>query len=486
MNPDRTDYKALFFEGNRRMAAGDARGAEECFRETLRVVPDCAEAHANLGLVLANGGTGEEPEICYRRSIALNWRHAETHLNLGALLARRKRFGEAEGAYLRATLLEPRSPVAWSNLGVLYACMKRETDAEHCYRTALKLDPMYDTARFNLSYVQLRQGRFAEGWRSLEARNWYVALGARIACPRWRGEHLAGKSILIGFEAGHGDMIQFSRYASVLKAQEPSRIAMICHPALKTLFASLDAVDTVTAFDEPLADSGWDFWTPPLSIPGYCGTRIDSIPAAIPYLHANPERAEKWRASLPQGDVLVGLVWKGSPQFENDAERSIASLDMLAPLGAVGGVHFVSLQKGAGEDEAANPPAGLRFTHLGSKIADFGDSAAIVANLDLVISVDTAIAHLAGAMGKPCWVMLPDYMTDWRWLKERIDTPWYPVNMRLFRQAETGQWPAVIDTVRQALEEFVLKKRTAQGSAACPRGPRTQFRKARPELATSF
>jgi Tfp pilus assembly protein PilF len=481
MNPQSADYRTLFFEGNRRMAAGDATGAAVCFREALRIAPDCAEAHANLGLVLEHSGTEQEAEACYRRSIALNWRQAETQLNLGAFLAKRKRFDEAEAAYIRASLLNPRSPVPWSNLGVLYACMKREADAEHCYRTALRLDPDYSTARFNQSYVQLRQGRFAEGWRSLEARNWYSALAARIACRRWRGESLRGKSLLIGFEAGHGDMIQFSRYASVLKDQGVLRIGIICHPALKTLFTTLDAVDTVIAFDEPLADSGWDMWTPPLSIPHYCDTRADSIPASIPYLRAFPERVAKWSASLPPGGTRVGLVWKGSPQFENDADRSISSLDVLAPLGTVAGVHFVSLQKGAGEGEAAHPPAGLAVTHLGSAITDFADSAAIVASLDLVISVDTAVAHLAGALGKPCWVMLPHYKTDWRWLTGRPDSPWYPQVMRLFRQSASGVWPEVIDAVRGALEQFVRERQAAHKPTV--RGDRRPARRTQSQTA---
>jgi Flp pilus assembly protein TadD len=466
MNLEHASHEALFFEGTRHMAAGDAPGAEACFRAALRIAPDCAEAHANLGLVLEKTGATGESEACYRRSIALNWSYAETHLNLGAFLAKHKRFDEAEASYDRAILLNPRSPVAWSNLGVLYACMKREEDAERCFRTAMHLDGNYGTARFNLSYVQLRQGRYAEGWRSLEARNWNAALAARLAVPRWQGESLSGKSLLIGYEAGHGDMIQFCRYAGVLKARGASRIALVCHPALKTLFATLGGVDTVIAFDEHLPGSGWDFWTPPLSIPYYCNTCIETIPAAIPYLHALPHRVAKWSASIPSDGIRVGLVWKGSVQFENDADRSIPRLDLLAPLGAVAGVRFVSLQKGAGEDEAAQPPAGLALVHLGSQIEDFADSAAIVASLDLVICVDTAIAHLAGALGKPCWVMLPYYKTDWRWLTGRTDSPWYPESLRLFHQPDMGNWLAVIAEVRTALEQFVEDWRAKRAPAA--------------------
>ena len=457
----RAQAEALFFEGNEHMAAGDPAAAEACFREALRLAPDLAQAYANLGLMLDGRGAAEEAEACYRRSLELNPGSAKAHLNLGALLAGQKRFEQAEAAYRQAIALDPRSPVGWSNLGVLYAGIRHEEAAERCYRLAMDLDERYATARFNLSYLLLRQGRFEEGWLRLETRHWYAALAARLSCPRWQGEDLSGKSLLIGYEAGHGDMIQFCRYAAVLKAQGAARITVICHPALKTLFATLDGADRVIAFDEEIPARGWDFWTPPLSLPYYCGTRIASIPAAIPYLHAAAERSARWAAMLPPDGVRVGLVWKGNPQFENDADRSLPSLAVLAPLWVVAGVRFISLQKGAGEQEAIRPPAGLTIVHLGSAIEDFADTAAIVAGLDLVICVDTAIAHLAGALGKPCWLLLPDYQTDWRWLNGRTDTPWYPGSMRLFRQAAMGDWTPVVAEVAAALERRVQQGRPA-------------------------
>ena len=437
------------------MESGDVTEAEASFREAIQIAPDFAEAHANLGLLLDRQGVTDAAEICYRRSIELDPAISETHLNLGAFLANRKRFNEAEAAYRQAIALSPDSPAGWSNLGVLYACMKREVEAEQCYRTAMSRDESYATARFNMSYLLLRQGRFEEGWRCLEGRNSFAALDTHFSCPRWRGEVLADKSILIGYEAGHGDMIQFCRYAGVLKAQGTASITMICHPALKTLFAELEGVDILISFDEQIPATGWDFWTHLLSIPYYCKTRINSIPAKIPYLRAQASRIEKWAAQLPQDGLRVGLVWKGNPKFENDADRSLPSLDMLASLWTVAGVHFISLQKGAGESEAAQPPGGLPLINLGSQLADFADTAAVIANLDLVICVDTAIAHLAGALGKPCWVLLPDYKTDWRWLTDRTDSPWYPGIMRLFRQPAMGDWDAVIAEVVAALEQLV-------------------------------
>ena len=449
----------LFFEGNRHMAGGDAAQAEACFREALRLAADFAEAHANLGWLRAQTGFPVDAEAHYRQSITCNPDIGQVHLNLGALLADQKRFAPAEAAYRQAIALLPEAAAPWSNLGALQACQKREVEAEESYRRAIALDADYRLAYFNFSYLLLRQGRFAEGWRCLEARKWYDRLESVLACPRWQGEALDGKALLIGIEAGHGDMIQFCRYAAVLKARGAAKITVICHPALKTLFLTLAAVDRVVAIDEPLPASDWDFWTPPLSIPYHCQTRIDSIPASLPYLHASPEQIARWAAPLrahgAARELRVGVAWKGNPRFENDADRSLPDLSVLAPLGAVAGVRFFSLQKGAGEDETACLPADLPLVNLGPQILDFSDTAGIIEHLDLVICVDTAVGHLAGAMGKACWVLLPDYKADWRWLTGRSDSPWYPTVMRLFRQPRMGDWTTVIAEVRSALQGLV-------------------------------
>ncbi|MFA6310906.1 MAG: tetratricopeptide repeat protein [Sterolibacterium sp.] len=460
----------LFLDGNRHLAAGDTGAAETCFREALRLVPELAEAHANLGLLLDQAGRLAEAEVHYLLSLAGNPDCGQTWLNLGAMLAKLKRFDQAEAAYRAALELIPESPAAWSNLGVLQACRKQEVEAERSYRQALELDPGHPSANFNLSYLLLRQGRFNEGWRCLEARKWYVPLEQHLSCPRWRGEPLHGKSLLIGFEAGHGDMIQFCRYAAVLKSRGAARITVICHPALKTLFASLEGTDSVIAIDEEIPTSGWDYWSPPLSLPLYCQTRLDSIPAALPYLRPSAAKRTYWADVLGKNcassDLRVGLVWKGNPRFENDADRSLASLELLVPLGDIAGTRFFSLQKGAGEAEAANPQNGLRLVNLGPQIADFADTAAIIANLDLVVSVDTAVAHLAGALGKACWILLPDYQTDWRWLTGRSDSPWYPDAVRLFRQPGMGDWATVVDQVRTELRRLVMAASTSVRSAA--------------------
>lgn len=444
--------EALFAEGNRLLAEGDDAAAEARFAEALTIAPDTAELHANLALLASKRGDAPAAEARYRRAIALQPQRLQTRINLAALLMKHKRLAEAEACLAEALDIDEASPDLWSRLGALYAAMRRDDEAGRAFQTALMIAPDHAEARFNASYLLLRQGRFEAGWAALEARDWYAGLAARLPCPRWQGEALQGLSVLVGFEAGHGDMIMFSRFAAALKARGAARVTLLCHPALRRLFASLEAVDRVVAFDEELpADERWDLWTPPLSIPFHLGTRLETLPATLPYLRAEPGLMAHWRPRLPGEGLRVGLVWKGSRGFENDAERSLPSLATLAPLFEVEGISFVSLQKGAGEDEGRNPPAGMTLTHLGTDLRDFADAAAIVAQLDLLVSVDTAMAHLAGALARPCWLLLPDHLTDWRWLDHRDDSPWYPGVMRLFRQPAGGGWSAVVGSLTRML-----------------------------------
>lgn len=431
-----------FGEGNRLMAEGRWHEAAQCYRQVVGFDPDCAEAYANLGIVHENLHEFGPAEQCYRRSILLNPGHAQVHSNLGILLARQSRFIEAETAYRHALLVDPASPAAWSNLGVLLASLKREDEAERCYRAALRRNPDYWRASFNLSYLLLRQGHFEEGWTCLEKRV-YDGL-PDFHFPRWQGEPLDGKALLIHHELGHGDAIQFCRYVPLLKTRWAVHITLTCPPALKTLFATLAGADLVLSTRDALPERHYDYWTLPLSLPFQLGTRLDSIPQKIPYLRAPQERIEKWAKKIPRSGFRVGLVWKGNPLHENDNERSLPSLETLAPLAQIPGVRFVSLQKGAGEEEAKHPPDGFPLLDLGPDIEDFADTAAIATQLDLIISIDTATAHLAGALALPCWVLIPDFIPDWRWLDRCTDSPWYPQVVRLFRQPPEGGWTAVV------------------------------------------
>jgi len=203
--------------------------------------------------------------------------------------------------------------------------------------------------------------------------------------------------------------------------------------------------------------SGWDYWVPVMSLPHYADTRLDTIPATLPYVSAPPAKAEHWRQEIerlcPRPTLRVGLVWQGNPNFLNDSQRSLPGLQTLAPLWEVPGVQFFSLQKGPGEHEVHHLQASQPLVNLATELGNFADTAAAMVQLDLVICVDTAVAHLAGALGKPCWVLLPAFLTDWRWLEQRSDSPWYPAALRLFRQPQGADWTPVVQLVREALQE---------------------------------
>ncbi len=445
------DAEALFLDGTQRLTAGDALGAETCLRAALALAPTLAEAHANLGLALEARGALAEAAGCYHSAIAHNPTLPQTFVNLAGVLLLLRQLEDAEMACAQALRLRRDDPDTWCNLGAVYARMGLELESEEACREAIHLEPGHAKARFNLAYLLLRQGRWEEGWAQFESRDWYAALARQLPCPRWQGELLAGRSVLVGFEAGHGDMLQFGRYCAELKARGAGRVTLLCHPPLKRLLATLPGVDALVAFDEEVPST--DCWTPLLSLPALCQTRLDTVPATLPYLHAETALRAAWAPHLPTTGLRVGLVWKGNPRFENDAERSLPHLATLQPLAAVAGVSFISLQKGAGENESAPWLA----TSLGVQIHDFADTAAIVAELDLLISVDTAVAHLAGALGKPCWVLLPDYLTDWRWLTGRSNSPWYPEVMRLFRQSAGGGWGPVVEEVAAALHAFAAR-----------------------------
>ena len=438
--------------------------AEQAYRHAIALDPECAEAHANLGLLLEDGQRLDEAERCLRLALAISPDSTEIVSNLGNLLAQSDRADEAEQCYREAIRLNPASASAYCNLGVLLATRQRDDlGAEKCFRQALACDPKHALTQFNLGHLLLALGRLEEGWAYHEARyaqgipNQTTTMPT-ICAAQWQGEALTGKSLLAISEQGFGDAIQFCRYLPLLKELGAARITLKCRTELTPLFATLAGVDTLMDSSEE-AVAPHDYWVFLHSIPFHCNTTLNNIPARIPYLHALPERLARWSPRLPSGAFRIGLVWKGNRIHSNDTQRSLADLAILKPLWSVPGVIFVSLQKGQGEDQALHPAADQPLHHLGGEMADFADSAAIVACLDLVICVDTAIAHLAGALGKPCWVMLPDYKADWRWLRERNDTPWYPQSMRLFRQTVRGDWNPVVADITRALGAYLHNRK---------------------------
>jgi len=474
--PGPADPNLQFRQANKLRAEGRYAEAARAYRGLLTLLPDCAEIHNNLGLALQDDGAADQAAESYRRAITLNPQLADAHNNLGTLLVSR---GEQETAlpcfrkalalredylpayvnlgaclqyleqpeqalslYRRAIALSPTYLEARINLGTACQDLMQPEQAVEAYEEVLRLDPGHREAHWNLALSLLSIGEFERGWREYE---WRLPAdpAAGFAAPRWEGEPLAGRTILLQCEQGFGDTLHFVRYAPLV-AKRGGRVLLQCQSAsLKPLLERVPGVAGVYARGEELPR--FDCHAALLSLPRIFGTTLKRLPPFVPYLSADPGRAQAWRLRLPQGDLLkVGLVWRGGALPKNRA----CPFTELAPLSGLKGVCFVSLQLGE-----APAPELLPALDLAPRIEDFGDSAAIIANLDLLISVDTAAAHLAGGMGVPVWTLLP-YACDWRWMSGREDSPWYPT-LRIFRQPRPGDWQGVINRVRDALGELL-------------------------------
>ena len=364
--------------------------------------------------------------------------------NLGNVLVDLGVPGDAIENFEKAKGVHPDFAEAHNNLGKALMELGRYDEAEASYARALALKPDYNNADYNRSLLLLLRGDFKAGWAGYEKR---LVEGSPLALPDrgfrqflWDGADLAGKRILLYEEQGVGDTIQFVRYARTLK-DAGATVVVECQPDLKTLLATAPGIDAVFSPPESVAD--FDVHAPLLSLPHLCGTDIDSIPADIPYLSANP-------LTLPDpGDINIGLVWAGNAAHKNDRNRSM-DVGRFNPLLGLSGARFYGLQVGARADDPAKAGIGGEITDLSPRLMDYAATAAAIAALDLVISVDTSVAHLAGAMGKPVWLPLPK-VPDFRWLLDRDDSPWYPT-MRLFRQPRQGDWDSVIDAVLARLK----------------------------------
>lgn len=432
--------------------------SEATLRTAIEKRPGYADAHFNLGIVLEKTARFAEAEAAYREALRLRPDAAAGYNNLGNVLHQTGRPQEAAEVYRQALALNPNGAPSHYNLATALRALELPHEAEPHYRRALELNPDYFDAQFGLGTLLLSLGRFEEGWRLFESRYalprfLHYKTKATLPLPQWQGESLEGRSLLVWQEDGLGDVIQFGRYLLLLKAAGAARIDMVCAPSLHRLFANVEGVDGLLTHDEAAAKYGdYDCWTSLLSVPVHVRTTLDTIPSAN-YLQVDALLAARWHdrlaTALPAGP-RIGLVWKGNPRHHNDAHRSLSSLAQLLPLWSIPNVSFVSLQKGQDEDEAQTPQAFQPMLALGHELTDFADTAALIAQLDLIVCVDTSTAHLAASLGKPCFVLLPYHDPDWRWLHGRSDSPWYPETMRVFRQPRAGNWSAPIEAVLQA------------------------------------
>lgn len=420
-----------------------------CYRQVLSLNPRSAEAHFNAGNAHAAQGDSGAAIASFQQAIALRTDFAEAHVNLGSLIGKLGDYAGAEQQYRHAVGLRP-NPTNLVCLGASLGAQGRLDQEEGFYRQALSLNPDYADAHQNLAWLLLKRGDYPQGWAEY-AQRWRTAdyLSLAVAgVPEWRGEPLEGLSVLLLGEQGFGDQLQFLRYAQVL-AQRGASVDVCVREALVTLAARTPGVRH--AFSGEPGET-YDYWVPMTSVPSCVGTDLTTIPSTIPYVFADKTTLKAWHkrvGAIAGARRKVGLVWAGSPTFGNDRYRSVA-LNELSALSAVENVAWFSLQIGAASDQLASAPDDFRPHDFSAGLRNFDDTAALIMNLDLVIAVDTGVAHLAGALGKPVWLMLPAN-SDWRWLEHRSDSPWYPT-ARLFRQQVLGEWGAVVAQLIQKME----------------------------------
>jgi tetratricopeptide (TPR) repeat protein len=402
-------------------------------------------------LTLQRLGTLEEALAETKRAHQLEPANADACGHIGNLLRSLGRSEEALAWFDRSLALQPASPTAPRDKAIALVELQRFDEAFSGYRRALALDPGDAITQWNLALLQLLTGDFEAGWAGCEARLKIPALSAgypKFPQPMWLGtEPLAGKTIVVCSDEGLGDAIQFVRYVPML-AKLGARVILVVQDALCPLFSGLEGVS------QCLPGSGarvppFDFHLPLCSLPYVFGTRLETIPAVTPYLLAPvAERIQAWEERLgPRDRLRIGLVWSGNPKHQNDRNRSVPLRTLTCILDSK--AHFISLQKDLRPDDRATLLERSEIFDAASHLTDFGDTAALISCLDLVISVDTSVAHLSGALGKPTWILLP-YTPDYRWLLNREDSPWYPT-VRLFRQSESREYNSVAHRLREAL-----------------------------------
>ncbi len=439
--------------GRERAARGRHDEALACYDRALAIRDDAPEIWANRGRALRNLDRSDEAETSLREALRLKPDFANAYTELGRLLDCLGRFEEAEMTVRRALRCNPTQAFAHCLLGYILYHLGRAAEAQASYRAALQLEPESRKWRVYLGQALLLAGELTEGWNEFEWR-WRaegaIWIRSLLEVPFWNGQPIGDRSILLLAEQGHGDTLQFCRYVPRVAAGARRTILAI-QPSLVRLLSRLPGVSEI------ISDGGRpsrpDLWCPLMSLPHVYGTHLETIPRTVPYIAADPADVIHWRERLAGLNGLrVGLCWAGgqfnSGQLYRDRRRSIR-LETLARFAEIPGVRFFSLQIGAAAAEAARAPWDTALHDFTKDLRDFADTAALIENLDLVVSVDTAVVHLAGALGKPVW-LLNRFDTCWRWLKDREDSPWYPT-LRQFRQAVPGDWESALSRAHDAL-----------------------------------
>jgi tetratricopeptide (TPR) repeat protein len=455
----------LFNYAAARRDGGDAAGAWPWLRRAPLLSPVHGQVHRAAAAAAMSLRKWEAAQVHTLAASAFEPACAES-IQMQADVAKASgNYPRAVALYRRALRVEPPRAGAWFNLGVAHADAGDHPRAVFAQTRAVGLAPADGAARFNLAYELLTAGRLAEGFRAYESRFHHGQERPPHPLPWWRGEPLAGRRILLFAEQGHGDGVHFARYAPLVAEAGAAAVGIECPPALTRLLATVPGVTRIHAFGTaPVSD--YDLFCPLMSLPHLFYTDLATIPAQIPYIadhYDGDERFDRW-FNLNDAVFRVGLVWSGDPRrhdprhFDANRRRSL-TLEQLAPLLEAPGVAFYSLQAGEARAEPAESPFAGRIIDPMDDVRDFADTAGLIRRLDLVISVCTATAHLAGALGKPLWLPLAR-RACWRWLSDREDSPWYP-SARLFRQTVAGDWSPVVAAMRLQLHENTLPRRRA-------------------------
>jgi tetratricopeptide (TPR) repeat protein len=427
--------------------------AIEVFRRVLELDPDYVEALNNLGNALNELGNLDEAEKCYHRALSLQPNDARIWCNLGTVYNDRGELDEALRHFQRALEIEPGFAAAHGNTGNVYQQLGRFDDAFAAYGAALTHDPNCADARYGRSTLRLLLGDWATGWTEYESR-WQTRQLTKLNIdqPRWDGSPLGNDTILLHVEQGFGDILQFIRYAQHIKKRNPrATIVVKCQPSLASLLGRCPGFDRLVSINDSWSE--FDVYAPLASLPRLLQTTQDTIPRDVGYVFADPALVAQWRDRLrPIRGFRIGINWH-SGAGQGEFRKRNMPLQCFAPLAEIPGAIFISLQKGPGTEQLADMSNKFSVIDLGPDFdtgqGRFMDTAAVMMNLDLVVTSDTSIPHLAGALGVPVWVALP-YVPDWRWLLDRSDSPWYPT-MRLFRQKSPGDWTAVFADMRDTL-----------------------------------
>jgi hypothetical protein len=426
--------------------------AEAIYQQILAQTPGRHDVLQRLAEICFQSGRISEALELMRSAVTAAPDVADYRANLAMLLSMLGRFDQAIPEFERAMAIRPNSPQVLNNLGGALREMARFDEAAGTLRRALALRPDYAEAEWNLAFVLLTQGNLRDGLPAFEARLRVKHFPNRnIDGPMWDGNDLHGQRILLHTEQGVGDTFNFIRYAPMVAAPG-GKVFVLCGADVHRLLSIQQAgVEQWITDGQPLPQ--FDVHCPLMSLPKVFGTTLATIPGNVPYMVADAKLVEPWLKRIAQdpAKLKIGLVWAGNLHPIHNRKRTI-SLSALASLGSVPGVWFYSLQKGPASQEAKSPPGGMKLIDWSNELNDFADTAALIAALDMVITIDTSVAHLAGAMGKPTWVLLP-FVADWRWFIDREDSPWYPT-MRLFRQPSLGDWSGPVARVAEELDRL--------------------------------